>query len=81
MDSSLGTKQFTIQESTYNMLCLILLQSLRAEFRNKQFMWEFVKEIERPRIVNARVAPLTTKDNLYGQVVVRLHTQQVHLIL
>ena len=41
------------------------------------FKWQFVKEVERPRVVNARLAPLTSQDNLYGQVVVRIHSLQV----
>lgn len=42
-------------------------------------MWELVEEIERPRIVSARVAPFQTKENLFGQVIVRLHTRQVYI--
>ena len=45
------------------------------------YKWKFVGEIERPRIVNARVAPLLNKDNLYGQVIVRLYSKQVFIYL
>ncbi len=38
-----------------------------------------VEELERPRVVSARVAPLITKDNLFAQVVVRMHTKQVYV--
>ena len=37
--------------------------------------------IERPRVVNARVAPFQTKENLFAQVVVCLHTKQVQIDL
>lgn len=47
------------------------------EFLNKRFTWEFVEELERPRIVSAHVAPLVTKDNLFAQVVVRIKSKQV----
>ena len=40
-----------------------------------------MEEIERPRVVNARVAPFQTKENLFAQVVVRLHTKQVQIDL
>ena len=53
------------------------MQSLKKEFEHKRFHWELVEEIERPRVVNARVAPFQTKENLFAQVVIRLHTQQV----
>ena len=41
------------------------------------FNWKFIKEIERPRIVSVRVAPLVDQDNMFGQLIVRLRTQQV----
>ena len=47
------------------------------EFLNKKFTWEFVEELERPRIVSAHVAPFNTKDNLFAQVVVRMRSKQV----
>lgn len=50
---------------------------LKTEFANKSFNWSIVEELERPRIVNARVAPMMTKGNLFGQVVVRMHTKQI----
>ncbi|XP_011405308.2 PREDICTED: 39S ribosomal protein L45, mitochondrial-like [Amphimedon queenslandica] len=52
-------------------------ETLKNEFQNKVFNWKFIKEIERPRIVSVRVAPLIEKDNLFGQLIVRLHTQQI----
>ena len=61
------------------MYDVITAQSLKKEFEHKRFTWELVEEIERPRVVNARVAPLQTKENLFGQVVVRLHTKQVSI--
>lgn len=47
------------------------------EFLNKRFTWEFVEELERPRIISAHVAPFNTKDNLFAQVVVRMKSKQV----
>ena len=47
------------------------------EFLNKKFKWEFVEEVERPRIVSALIAPFNTKDNLFAQVVVRMKSKQV----
>ena len=61
------------------MYDVIITQSLKKEFEHKRFTWELVEEIERPRVVNARVAPLQTKENLFGQVVVCLHTKQVSI--
>jgi large subunit ribosomal protein L45 len=53
------------------------LNSLKSEFDDKHFVWELVEEVERPHVLVAKVAPMTTKDNLFAQVVVRIHTQQV----
>ncbi|KAL5509048.1 hypothetical protein EMCRGX_G004329 [Ephydatia muelleri] len=51
--------------------------SLKEEFENKRFVWKMVEDVERPRVVSAKIAPLMDKDNLYAQVVVRMHTKQV----
>ena len=56
-----------------------LPQSLKSEFDDKHFVWELVEEVERPHVLVAKVAPMTTKDNLFAQVVVRIHTQQVRV--
>ena len=52
-------------------------QSLKKEFDGKRFEWRVEETVERPRVVGARIAPVLTKDNLFGQVVVRLSTLQV----
>ena len=59
-------------------LCYFL-QALKQQFLNpaKKIHWRFVKEVERPRLVQARVASILERDNLYAQVTVRLHTEQV----
>ena len=54
------------------------LQVLLQEFAHKkEFTWEFVGELERPRVVRARVAPFNTKENLFAQMVVRLKYMRV----
>ena len=68
--------------STINSFCLHnnFWQSLKREFKHKKFLWELVEEIERPRVVNVRVAPFQTKENVFAQIVVRLHTKQVQAV-
>ena len=36
-----------------------------------------MEQLERPRVVSAKLIPLETKDNYFAQVVVRLHSAQV----
>ena len=40
-------------------------------------VWEFVEEVERPRIVNVFTFPIDQKTNYYSQVTVRVHIKQV----
>lgn len=47
---------------------------------NKTLRWSFIKSIEPPRVVHARVTDIITQDNLFAQLTVRFHTQQVHNI-
>lgn len=47
---------------------------------NKTLYWSFIKSIEPPRVVHARVTDIVTQDNLFAQLTVRFHTQQVNVI-
>ncbi|PSN42013.1 putative 39S ribosomal protein L45 [Blattella germanica] len=44
---------------------------------NKTIHWKFVKSLEPPRVVHARCTDVISKDNIFGQVTVRFHTQQI----
>lgn len=61
-------------------LNMLPLQSLKAEFEGKHFEWKIEQTLQRPRVVSARIAPFLTKENLFAQVVVRLHTMQVAIV-
>ncbi|XP_076437207.1 large ribosomal subunit protein mL45-like [Babylonia areolata] len=43
----------------------------------KTVRWQFVQSLESPRVVHVRTTEMLSKDNLYAQVTVRLHTQQI----
>ncbi|CAG0882383.1 unnamed protein product [Cyprideis torosa] len=43
----------------------------------KTVRWKFLKSLEPPRVVHARQSHFITKTNVFAQVTVRLHTQQV----
>lgn len=43
----------------------------------KTLRWKFVQSLESPRVVHVRTTEILGKDNLYAQVTVRLHTQQI----
>ena len=44
---------------------------------NKTIHWRFIKSLEPPRVVHARCTDVISKDNIFGQVTVRFHTQQM----
>lgn len=44
---------------------------------NKTIRWKYIKDIELPRVVYARCTDIITKENIFSQVTVRFHTQQV----
>ncbi|XP_050341089.1 probable 39S ribosomal protein L45, mitochondrial [Bactrocera neohumeralis] len=45
--------------------------------RDKTIHWRFLQSLEPPRLVHARVTDIVSKENLYAQVTVRFHTQQM----
>ncbi|CAG9761216.1 unnamed protein product [Ceutorhynchus assimilis] len=44
---------------------------------NKTINWQYIKDIEMPRIVHARHTNVITRDNIFAQVTVRFHTKQI----
>ena len=45
--------------------------------RDKTIHWKFLQSLEPPKVVHARVTDIITKENLFAQVTVRFHTQQL----
>jgi large subunit ribosomal protein L45 len=45
--------------------------------KDKTIHWKFLKSLEAPKVVHARCTDVITKENIFGQVTVRLHTQQM----
>lgn len=44
---------------------------------DKTIHWKFLKSVELPRIVHARCTDIVSKENIFAQVTVRFHTQQL----
>jgi len=44
--------------------------------KRKTIKWKYIKSLEPPRVVHARHAEIITKDNMFGQITVRFHSQQ-----
>ena len=45
--------------------------------RHKTVRWQLLKSLEPPRVVHVRHTDILNKENVFAQVTVRLHTQQV----
>lgn len=54
---------------------------LMHNIENKTITWKFIKNIELPRVVHARCTSLVSKENMFAQLTVRFHTQQVYSAL
>lgn len=53
-----------------------LYPEINVNVKNKTIRWKFLGSIEPPRVVHARQTHLISKENIFAQVTVRLHTQQ-----
>lgn len=60
-----------------SILSLPSQQSLQEEFEHRRFVWELREQIDRPRVVSAKIIPVEMDGNYFAQVVVRMHTSQV----
>lgn len=45
--------------------------------KNKTIRWKFIKSIEPPQVAHVRVTEVISKENIFAQITVRFHTQQV----
>uniref|UniRef100_A0A3P8X3K9 Large ribosomal subunit protein mL45 n=1 Tax=Cynoglossus semilaevis TaxID=244447 RepID=A0A3P8X3K9_CYNSE len=88
-DSLFSTKTFAEQAQeifieAHNLLCrlnggfMFLYPKLHMTRGNrlKTIRWAFVESLEPPRVVHSRCPDMISKDNLYGQVTVRMHSKQ-----
>ncbi|ELT87519.1 hypothetical protein CAPTEDRAFT_222501 [Capitella teleta] len=46
------------------------------KLKNKTFRWKFVESLEPAKVVRVRAGNAISKENMFGQVTVRFHTQQ-----
>ncbi|XP_049763647.1 probable 39S ribosomal protein L45, mitochondrial [Schistocerca cancellata] len=50
---------------------------IKHNSEDKTIHWKFVKSLEAPRVVHARCTDIISKENVFAQVTVRFHTQQI----
>lgn len=53
-----------------------LYPEIKFNTKNVTLRWKFLGSIEPPRVVHARQTHLISKENIFAQVTVRMHTQQ-----
>lgn len=53
--------------------------SLRNEYfsPDKNLHWRYISTVTRPKVVHVRANPVETKDNVFSQITVRIHSKQV----
>jgi len=49
---------------------------MRFNMKDKTVRWKFIKSLELPHVIHARCTDIISKENIFGQVTVRFHTQQ-----
>ncbi|XP_011503837.1 PREDICTED: probable 39S ribosomal protein L45, mitochondrial [Ceratosolen solmsi marchali] len=54
-----------------------LFPELFYNLENKTIIWKFIKSLEPARVVHSRCTNLLTDDNIFAQITVRLHTEQI----
>ena len=52
-------------------------QEMTEGLKLRTLQWKFAGSIEPPRVISCRTEQTMGKDNMFGQVTVRFHTQQV----
>ena len=76
---TLGTPILICCRNLQISVILTLFQALSNEFfpPNKNLHWRFVSAVTRPQVVHVRVGQVQTKDNLFAQITVKIHSKQV----
>nr|CAG4650474.1 EOG090X0DDP [Sida crystallina] len=63
-------------EAMHQLVTEYAFPIMADDIRLSTIRWQFIKSLEPPRIVHARCTEVITKENIFGQVTVRFHTQQ-----
>ncbi|XP_034043837.1 39S ribosomal protein L45, mitochondrial [Thalassophryne amazonica] len=64
------------KEKLHSLLTERCYPEMTRGTRYKTIRWTFVESLEPPQVVHARCPDILSKDNLYGQVTVRMHSRQ-----
>lgn len=68
------------EKNKYKMRELITERAypeMMHNIKDKTIHWKFLKSLEPPRVVHARCTNIISKENIFAQVTVRFHTQQL----
>ncbi len=65
------------EDELHNLVTEKLYPEMMFNVEGKTMRWSFIKSLEPPRVVQIRTQDVFTKANLYAQITVRFHTQQV----
>lgn len=63
-----GLREFVTERAYPEMMWNVKYKTIR---------WQFLRSLEPPRVVHARCTDVVSKENIFAQVTVRFHTQQV----
>ena len=77
------TVRNTCKMQTYlpHHMRLLSLQEMIHNLDKRTLRWNFIKSLEPPRVAHIRTTNVVSKENIFAQVTVRLHTQQVAITL
>lgn len=53
------------------------LPEVVSNIRDKTIRWKFLESIEKPKVVHVRCTDVISKENIFSQITVRFHTQQI----
>ncbi|XP_059612019.1 large ribosomal subunit protein mL45 [Phlebotomus argentipes] len=79
-DIYIKVHELMMQKKKYDIRELITERAYPEVMHNiqdKTIHWKFLKTLDLPKVVHARCTDLVTKENVFAQVTVRFHTQQL----
>ncbi|XP_055302170.1 probable 39S ribosomal protein L45, mitochondrial [Sitodiplosis mosellana] len=71
-EALMGNDESAIRENVTERL----YPEIKHNTKNVTIRWKFLGSIEPPRVVHARQTHLISKENIFAQITVRMHTQQ-----
>ncbi|XP_014663330.1 PREDICTED: probable 39S ribosomal protein L45, mitochondrial [Priapulus caudatus] len=77
VEISLTAKIKSVEDKLHELVTERAFPDLTLDLSEKTIRWKWIESLEPPTVTHVRQTDIITKENIYGQVTVRMHSKQM----